>query len=75
MEDIQEMKPTVFCGVPRVYDRVYSGTLSIYSLFLLPSGLQYLRSYKLLLPQMKGIQQKIASGGLLARKLFEYAYD
>ncbi|KAF3323763.1 long chain acyl-CoA synthetase 2 [Carex littledalei] len=46
MEDIQEMKPTVFCGVPRVYDRVYSG-----------------------------IQQKIASGGLLARKLFEYAYD
>ncbi|KAJ3697409.1 hypothetical protein LUZ61_001114 [Rhynchospora tenuis] len=46
MDDIQEMKPTVFCGVPRVYDRIYTG-----------------------------IQQKIASGGLLARKLFEYAYD
>ncbi|KAJ6827157.1 long chain acyl-CoA synthetase 2 [Iris pallida] len=25
MEDIQELKPTVFCGVPRVYDRIYAG--------------------------------------------------
>ncbi|KAJ8460676.1 hypothetical protein OPV22_033602 [Ensete ventricosum] len=42
MEDIQELKPTVFCGVPRVYDR---------------------------------INQKISSGGLFARKLFQFAYD
>ncbi|OVA05190.1 AMP-dependent synthetase/ligase [Macleaya cordata] len=27
MEDIQELKPTVFCGVPRVFDRIYTGTL------------------------------------------------
>ncbi|KAJ3675659.1 hypothetical protein LUZ60_004701 [Juncus effusus] len=46
MEDIQEMEPTIFCGVPRVYDRIYTG-----------------------------INQKIASGGLVARKLYEYAYD
>ncbi|THU59276.1 hypothetical protein C4D60_Mb07t00420 [Musa balbisiana] len=24
MEDIQELKPTIFCGVPRVYDRIYT---------------------------------------------------
>lgn len=46
MEDIQELKPTLFCGVPRVYDRIYTG-----------------------------ISQKIQSGGVLARALFEYAYQ
>ncbi|KAJ8645698.1 hypothetical protein MRB53_007446 [Persea americana] len=25
VEDIQELKPTIFCGVPRVYDRIYTG--------------------------------------------------
>ncbi|XP_057869570.1 long chain acyl-CoA synthetase 4 [Cryptomeria japonica] len=25
VEDIAELKPTVFCGVPRVFDRIYSG--------------------------------------------------
>ncbi|CAK8575758.1 unnamed protein product [Lathyrus sativus] len=25
MDDIQTLKPTIFCGVPRVYDRVYAG--------------------------------------------------
>lgn len=25
MDDIQELKPTIFCGVPRVYDRIYTG--------------------------------------------------
>ncbi|KAH9695908.1 AMP-binding enzyme family protein expressed [Citrus sinensis] len=25
MEDIQELKPTMFSGVPRVYDRIYTG--------------------------------------------------
>lgn len=28
MEDIQELKPSIFCGVPRVYDRIYTGTKS-----------------------------------------------
>ncbi|KAH0468276.1 hypothetical protein IEQ34_003309 [Dendrobium chrysotoxum] len=46
MEDIQELKPTLFCGVPRVYDRIYTG-----------------------------INQKIQSGGILAKKIFEYAYQ
>lgn len=27
MEDVQMMKPTVFCGVPRVYDRIYTGKM------------------------------------------------
>lgn len=25
VEDIQELKPTIFCGVPRVFDRIYTG--------------------------------------------------
>ena len=25
MEDVQALKPTMFCGVPRVFDRVYAG--------------------------------------------------
>ncbi|KAF9675967.1 hypothetical protein SADUNF_Sadunf09G0089100 [Salix dunnii] len=28
MEDVQELKPSIFCGVPRVYDRIYTGTLA-----------------------------------------------
>jgi long-chain acyl-CoA synthetase len=27
MEDVQVMKPTIFCGVPRVYDRIYTGLI------------------------------------------------
>ncbi|KAJ1440330.1 AMP-dependent synthetase/ligase [Sesbania bispinosa] len=25
MEDVQALKPTIFCGVPRVFDRIYAG--------------------------------------------------
>ncbi|XP_030525095.1 probable CoA ligase CCL6 [Rhodamnia argentea] len=28
VEDIQELKPTIFCGVPRVYDRIHTGVLA-----------------------------------------------
>ncbi|KAJ9135571.1 hypothetical protein P3X46_032741 [Hevea brasiliensis] len=28
IEDAQELKPSIFCGVPRVYDRIYTGTMS-----------------------------------------------
>ncbi|KAL2946323.1 hypothetical protein AAZX31_20G007200 [Glycine max] len=28
LEDIQELKPTIFCGVPRVFDRIYAGIKS-----------------------------------------------
>ena len=27
VEDIGELKPTIFCAVPRVLDRIYSGVL------------------------------------------------
>ncbi|TKW01211.1 hypothetical protein SEVIR_8G164900v4 [Setaria viridis] len=46
MEDVHVMKPTIFCGVPRVYDRIYTG-----------------------------INQKIQSGGMIAKHLFQYAYN
>lgn len=29
MEDLQELRPTMFCGVPRVYDRIYTGNACI----------------------------------------------
>lgn len=29
VEDIGELKPTMFCAVPRVLDRIYSGELSL----------------------------------------------
>lgn len=44
MDDVQALKPTVFCGVPRVYDKLYAGNtfdqvensslLSFYWLFI-----------------------------------------
>ncbi|KAF5734323.1 long chain acyl-CoA synthetase 4 [Tripterygium wilfordii] len=46
LEDIAELKPTIFCAVPRVLDRVYSG-----------------------------LQQKISSGGLLKKTMFNVAYS
>ncbi|XVE94101.1 hypothetical protein REPUB_Repub01dG0252000 [Reevesia pubescens] len=46
MDDVQELKPTAFCAVPRVYDRIYTG-----------------------------IVNKVASGGFLRNKLFQYAYN
>ncbi|KAM1451105.1 hypothetical protein ACFX2I_038269 [Malus domestica] len=29
-EDIGELKPTIFCAVPRVLDRIYAGTVQLY---------------------------------------------
>eukprot|EP00249_Psilotum_nudum_P036460 c7416_g1_i1 orf=253-2238(+) len=46
LEDIGELKPTIFAGVPRVLERVYSGTM-----------------------------QKIAAGGSLRKRLFDFAYQ
>ncbi|KAF3779723.1 Long chain acyl-CoA synthetase 4, partial [Nymphaea thermarum] len=46
VEDIGELKPTIFCGVPRVLDRIYSG-----------------------------LMQRISSGGLLRRTLFNVAHS
>ncbi|CAK7335715.1 unnamed protein product [Dovyalis caffra] len=46
IEDLGELKPTIFCAVPRVLDRVYSG-----------------------------LQQKVTSGGLLKKTLFNLAYS
>lgn len=34
MEDIQELKPTLFCAVPRVYERIYAGFAFISLVFL-----------------------------------------
>uniref|UniRef100_A0A1J3GAZ2 Long-chain-fatty-acid--CoA ligase n=1 Tax=Noccaea caerulescens TaxID=107243 RepID=A0A1J3GAZ2_NOCCA len=46
MDDVHALKPTVFCGVPRVYDKIYAG-----------------------------VMQKISAGGLLRKKIFDFAYN
>ncbi|GLJ22910.1 hypothetical protein SUGI_0432180 [Cryptomeria japonica] len=46
VEDIVELKPTIFCGVPRVFDRIYTG-----------------------------INEKISTGGLVKKMLFDFAYN
>ncbi|KAK9926995.1 hypothetical protein M0R45_024200 [Rubus argutus] len=46
IEDIGELKPTIFCAVPRVLDRIYSG-----------------------------LTQKISSGGIIKKTLFNFAYS
>jgi long-chain acyl-CoA synthetase len=33
MEDLAELKPTVFVAVPRVFDRIYSGLLQLLRLY------------------------------------------
>ena len=27
LEDVQALKPTIFCGVPRVFDFIYAGKI------------------------------------------------
>ncbi|KAJ4711896.1 Long chain acyl-CoA synthetase [Melia azedarach] len=46
LEDIGELKPTIFCAVPRVLERIYLG-----------------------------LNQKISSGSLLKKTLFNFAYS
>ncbi|XP_068502864.1 probable CoA ligase CCL6 isoform X2 [Phaseolus vulgaris] len=62
MEDIQVLKPTVFCGVPRIYDRVYASISSkISSAGTLRNTLfQYAYNYKLGYME-KGLPQDIAA--------------
>ncbi|KAM5572176.1 long chain acyl-CoA synthetase 4-like [Rosa sericea] len=45
-EDISELKPTIFCAVPRVLDRIYAG-----------------------------LNQRISSGGIIKKTLFNFAYS
>ncbi|RVW48437.1 Long chain acyl-CoA synthetase 2 [Vitis vinifera] len=49
MEDIQELKPTIFCGVPRVYERIYGGAIAKISSggALRKALFQYAYNYKL----------------------------
>ncbi|KAK7341532.1 hypothetical protein VNO80_24464 [Phaseolus coccineus] len=62
MEDIQVLKPTVFCGVPRIYDRVYASISSkISSAGTMRNTLfQYAYNYKLGYME-KGLPQDIAA--------------
>ena len=75
MEDIQELKPTIFCGVPRVYERIYGGmdfiSCSSYSLSIVDLCFSK-HSWKFV---YEGAIAKISSGGALRKALFQYAYN
>lgn len=84
MEDIQELKPTIFCGVPRVYDRIYSGILIclciiFFHFIYITVNRVYLSSFFVPIVGLeflfKGIERKISSGGAFWKTLFQYAYN
>lgn len=41
MEDVQVLKPTIFCGVPRIYDRVYASKTIIFLYYCSYLGVGY----------------------------------
>ncbi|KAJ6671315.1 LONG CHAIN ACYL-COA SYNTHETASE 2 [Salix viminalis] len=71
LEDVQELKPSIFCGVPRVYDRIYTGTLAKVSAGggLKKKLFDFAYNYKLGYLE-KGIPQEKAAP-LLDRLVFE----
>ncbi|KAJ7945994.1 Long chain acyl-CoA synthetase [Quillaja saponaria] len=71
MEDIQALKPSIFCAVPRVYDRIYSGITSKVSSggALRNTLFQYAYNYKLGYLE-KGLPQEKAAP-LLDRLVFD----
>ncbi|EPS68372.1 hypothetical protein M569_06390, partial [Genlisea aurea] len=62
IEDLIVLKPTIFCGVPRVYDRIYSGIVDKISAggFVKKSLFQFAYNYKLRNLE-KGVKQEEAS--------------
>ncbi|KAJ0981781.1 hypothetical protein J5N97_010036 [Dioscorea zingiberensis] len=62
IEDIQQLKPTLFCGVPRVYDRIYTGVKQKISAGGLLSRKLFQIAYEHKLSNLKrGVRQDMAS--------------
>jgi len=76
MDDVQALKPTVFCGVPRVYDKLYAGIILLIKskIRVYPHFIQVLLNF-LLFYMAAGIMQKISASGLIRKKLFDFAYN
>ncbi|XP_052179737.1 probable CoA ligase CCL6 [Diospyros lotus] len=71
IEDVVELKPTMFCGVPRVYDRIYAGIMDKISSggALRKALFQYAYNYKLRNLE-KGLRQDQAAP-LLDKLIFD----
>lgn len=71
IEDLLVLKPTIFCGVPRVYDRIYTGIMDKISAggSLKKALFQYAYNYKLRNLE-KGLKQEEASP-LLDKLVFD----
>ena len=65
MDDIVALKPTIFCGVPRVFQKVYDKILQVKS-FMITNLFLHLLFYIL-----KGVQASFWH----RRQLFQYAYN
>ncbi|KAG6471238.1 hypothetical protein ZIOFF_072347 [Zingiber officinale] len=66
VEDIGELKPTVFCAVPRVLDRIFTG-------FLLWVSIAYYIGSPCKCMELR-LQTKISTGGKLKQTLFNLSY-
>ncbi|KAF2556607.1 hypothetical protein F2Q68_00015748 [Brassica cretica] len=77
MDDVHALKPTVFCGVPRVYDKLYA----VLSIRYLMDDVHALKPTVFCgVPRVydklyAGVMQKISAGGLIRKKLFDLAYN
>ncbi|XP_059653941.1 probable CoA ligase CCL6 isoform X2 [Cornus florida] len=71
IDDLHELKPTIFCGVPRVYDRIYTGIMDKISLgsTLKKALFHYAYNYKLRNLE-KGLRQDQAAP-LLDKLVFD----
>jgi long-chain acyl-CoA synthetase len=84
VEDIGELKPTIFCAVPRVLGRIYGGIYTaiwLNIIFTIPSScnIQIFVTETLIQKLMfyfsdSGLQDKITAGGFLKKTLFNVAY-
>lgn len=72
IEDLGELKPSIFCAVPRVLDRVYTGIFAPF--YLLNLDLLYTFAYPNHL-YVTGLQQKLSVGGFFKKKVFDVAFS
>lgn len=78
LEDVQELKPSIFCGVPRVYDRIYTGivyNITGYVYIVLDMWIVLLFHVLTLVFFLEGTLAKVSAGGGLKKKLFDFAYN
>ncbi|CAK9140548.1 unnamed protein product [Ilex paraguariensis] len=70
IEDLLELKPTFFCGVPRVFDRAYTGIMDKISSGGALKKTLFQCAYNYLLRNLKKVLQENKATPLLDRLVF-----